>query len=105
MNEFISICKKDFEYMIGDYTRRVPYFTLKKGKKYRCIKETLCYKKGEIVYGIRVFNGKDNYSFSITHFYEHFYTLIELRKLKLEKINKSNFFIPKLLSIFDKLIK
>ena len=97
-------CKKDFEYKIGDYTRRVTFFTIKKGKKYNCQDEmTWCTKKGIPTPGVRVFDGKEYYSFTTQEFNKHFYTLTELRKLKLKKINKSNFFTSKLLSIFDKL--
>ena len=108
MEEFDCLCKKDFTKYIGDYTNRITFFHIKKNRKYNCHSFLKTNRNNNnprisIESGITVFDDKEYYYFPESEFYKYFYTQVELRKVKLQKINKRHFFISKIWSIFDKL--
>jgi len=79
---FYGFCKRDFNKYIGDgtYINRILFFHIEKNIKYTC------HSYNRLPVGITVFDGKEYYYFPKSEFYKYFYNQIELRKLKLQKI-------------------
>ena len=79
-----AICKRSYPYAEGDYLYYHQLFLI--GKTYNIVSKVQ--QSSELWYGIESEGGYNTELFSETEFHDYFITISEIRKEKLQKINK-----------------